>query len=207
MNRSETHFNYFFISFNVLRSKYIYEIRYNILSEFVDYFVVCESKFDHRGNKKKQNFIWRDNFDRDKIKYYLIDKPFPINTNIWENQAIQREELLNFLDFAGSDDYIFFSDPDEIVRPELLKDFNLKKKYGIKLNEKYLLIALHPVTEEYKNLNNQVESLMSSLSTFDYKFIWICPNNDDGSFIIKDKLLKNRKTNNHVFENLSSALE
>ena len=24
-----------------------------------------------------------------------------------------------------------------------------------------------------------------------------------GSFIIKDKLLKNRKTNNHVFENLS----
>ena len=77
------------------------------------------------------------------------------------------------------------------------------KKYGIKLNEKYLLIALHPVTEEYKNLNNQVESLMSSLSTFDYKFIWICPNNDAGSFIIKDKLLKNRKTNNHVFENLS----
>ena len=71
------------------------------------------------------------------------------------------------------------------------------------MNEKYLLIALHPVTEEYKNLNNQVESLMSSLSTFDYKFIWICPNNDLGSFIIKDKLLKNRKTNNHVFENLS----
>ena len=79
----------------------------------------------------------------------------------------------------------------------------MKKKYGIKLNEKYLLIALHPVTEEYKNLNNQVESLMSSLSTFDYKFFWICPNNDLTSFIIKDKLLKNRKTNNHVFENLS----
>ena len=109
-------------------NNFMFEIRYNILSEFVDYFVVCESKFDHRGNEKKLNFVWRDNFDRNKIKYHLIDKPFPIKTNIWENQAIQREELLNFLDFADPDDYIFFSDPDEIARPELLKDFKLKKK-------------------------------------------------------------------------------
>ena len=112
-------------------NNFMFEIRYNILSEFVDYFVVCESKFDHRGNEKKPNFVWRDNFDRNKIKYHLIDKPFPTNTNIWENQAIQREELLNFLDFADPDDYIFFSDPDEIARPELLKNFKLKKKYGI----------------------------------------------------------------------------
>ena len=47
---------------------------------------------------------------------------------------------------------------------------------------------------------------MSSLSTFDYKFIWICPNNNLCSFIIKDKLLKNRKTNNHVFENLNEKI-
>ena len=112
-------------------NNFMFEIRYNILSEFVDYFVVCESKFDHRGNEKKPNFVWKNNFDRNKIKYHLIDKPFPINTNIWENQAIQREELLNFLDFADPDDYIFFSDPDEIARPELLKNFKLKKKYGI----------------------------------------------------------------------------
>ena len=112
-------------------NNFMFEIRYNILSAFVDYFVVCESKFDHRGNEKKSNFIWRDSYDKSKIKYHLIDKPFPMNTNIWENQAIQREELFNFLDFADSDDYIFFSDPDEIVRPELLKDFKLKKKYGI----------------------------------------------------------------------------
>ena len=67
---------------------------------------------------------------------------------------------------------------DEIKNNEISSKKEVEKKYGIKLNEKYLLIALHPVTEEYKNLNNQVESLMSSLSTFDYKFIWICPNND-----------------------------
>ncbi len=92
---------------------------------------------------------------------------------------------------------------DEIKNNEVSSKKEVEKKYGIKLNEKYLLIALHPVTEEYKDLNNQVEILFSALSSFDYKFVWICPNNDAGSFIIKDKILKNRKTNNHIFENLS----
>ena len=99
----------------------MFEIRYNILSEFVDYFVVCESKFDHRGNKKKSNFIWRDNFD-EKIKYHLIDKPFPNKTNIWENQAIQREELLNFWILLIQ--MIIFFDPDEIVRQSFSKILN-----------------------------------------------------------------------------------
>ena len=112
-------------------NNFMFEIRYNILNEFVDYFVICESKFDHRGNEKKSNFIFKDYFNKDKIKYHLIEKPFPKNTNIWENQAIQREELLKFLKFANPEDYIFFSDPDEIARPELLKNFKLKKKYGI----------------------------------------------------------------------------
>ena len=39
--------------------------------------------------------------------------------------------MLNNLGFAEGDDYIFFSDPDEIPNPELLINFNLKKKYGI----------------------------------------------------------------------------
>ena len=72
-----------------------------------------------------------------KIKYFLNLNPFPKNTNRWENQAIQREYLLNYLDFAKPDDYIFFSDPDEIIKPELLNNFILKKKYGIFLHNFY----------------------------------------------------------------------
>ena len=34
----------------------MFNLRYNILNEFVDYFVICESKFDHQGNKKEINF-------------------------------------------------------------------------------------------------------------------------------------------------------
>tara|TARA_B100001121_G_C18621681_1_gene589674 strand:- start:483 stop:1193 length:711 start_codon:yes stop_codon:yes gene_type:complete len=93
--------------------------------------VICESLFDHKGKAKKQNFIWRDEYSKDKIKYFLLDKPFPKGSNPWENQAIQREFLLSCTDFASEEDYVFFSDPDEIVRPELLVNFELKNKYGI----------------------------------------------------------------------------
>jgi len=42
---------------------------------------------------------------------------------------------LKNLDEANPDDYIFFSDPDEIPRPEKLINFDLKKKYGIFLQD------------------------------------------------------------------------
>ena len=110
---------------------YIFELRYNILKDFIDYFVICESKYDHKGNPKKINFICKEDFDKNKIKHIILEDPFPQNTNAWENQAIQREFILKNLNFAGSEDYIFFSDPDEIPNPKILENFELKKKYGI----------------------------------------------------------------------------
>ncbi len=112
-------------------NNFIFDFRYNVLKNYVDYFIICESIFDHRGNPKKKKFIKKDYYDDKKIKYFLLEEPFPNNTSIWENQAIQREFLLKSIDFAEDEDFIFFSDPDEIPRPEILKNFNLKKKYGI----------------------------------------------------------------------------
>ena len=130
-------------------NNFMFELRYNILFDKVDYFVVCESDFDHKGNKKGKKFIWKDYYDEKKIKYFLNLNPFPKKTNRWENQAIQREYLLDYLKFAKPDDYIFFSDPDEIIKPELLNNFILKKKYGIFLHNFY----------NYKfNLYNSYES-------------------------------------------------
>ena len=112
-------------------NNFMFELRYNVLKDFVDYFVICESKYDHRGRPKKINFIKKNNYDLDKVKHVIMENPFPKNTGIWENQAIQREFLLSSTEFADPDDYIFFSDPDEIPRPEILINFELKKKYGI----------------------------------------------------------------------------
>ena len=109
----------------------MFDLRYNILKNVVDFFVICESKFDHQGNEKKINFINKKNYDSKKIKYYILETPFPKNNNAWQNQVLQRKFLLESLKNVNPDDYIFFSDPDEIPRPELLIDFSLKKKFGI----------------------------------------------------------------------------
>ena len=57
-----------------------------------------------------------------------MNKPFPNELDIWKNQAIQREFMLeNLKKIANKEDYIFFSDPDEIPDPKLLINFELKK--------------------------------------------------------------------------------
>ena len=106
----------------------MFDLRFNILKDYVDYFVVCESKYNHKGIEKNKNFIWEKNFDKNKIKYFFIEKPFKENNDPWKNQAIQREFLLKCTDFLDKEDYIFFSDPDEIPDPNLLVNFSLKKK-------------------------------------------------------------------------------
>ena len=112
-------------------NSFMFDLRFNILKDYVDLFVICESKYDHRNNKKKLNFDLKF-LKEDKVKYILLDDPFPDKIDIWKNQAIQREFLLNNLKlFADDDDYIFFSDPDEIPDPKILSNFKLKKKYGI----------------------------------------------------------------------------
>lgn len=112
-------------------NNFMFDIRYNILKNYVDYFVICESKYNHKGFKKDKNFLFRDYFDQKKIKYFFLEEPFPKKNNPWQNQAIQREFLLKNLNFIDQEDYVFFSDPDEIPNPNILKNFNLKKKYGI----------------------------------------------------------------------------
>ena len=112
-------------------NNFMFDFRYNVLKNFVDYFVICESLYDHKGNIKKKNFIKKNDYDLKKIRYLVLEKPFPKHTNIWENQAIQREFLLDNLDFINDEDFVFFSDPDEIPNPSLLINFELKKRYGI----------------------------------------------------------------------------
>ena len=110
---------------------FMFDFRFNILKDYVDMFVICESKYDHRNNPKKLNFD-KNFLNKKKVRYIVLEKPFPNKTNIWENQAIQREYLLESLNsLVNENDYIFFSDPDEIPKFLLLNIFNLKKRYGI----------------------------------------------------------------------------
>ena len=114
------------------------EVRFNILNKYVDKFVVVESKYSHSGQKKKLNFdIKRFNKFKEKIIYMVIDKePSDLiyeknennfvepNNEIRRNSikriAGQRNKLIEGLSEASDNDYIFYSDNDEIPNFEEL---------------------------------------------------------------------------------------
>tara|TARA_E500000178_G_C16613571_1_gene570105 strand:+ start:61 stop:585 length:525 start_codon:yes stop_codon:yes gene_type:complete len=61
---------------------------------------------------------------------------------------------------------------------------------------------LHSVTEEIENTYYNIKILVNSLNSLKEKKVWILPNNDPGSSIIKNYLINQRDENNLIFENL-----
>ena len=116
----------------------VLDLRLNVLNEYVDYFVVCESRFDHSGNKKELNFKLKNDKFKNKLKYIILEDKFPEPTNSWENERIQREKILQNLKDIKEDDIIMYSDSDEIPDPKIIKNINLKKKYGIFLQKSFV---------------------------------------------------------------------
>ena len=108
------------------------EVRFNILDDFVDKFVITESKYSHSGDKKKLNFDYnRFKKFKKKIIYLVLDnEPNDLIYEVKENKklevgkdirnnaikriAFQRNQLQTALEEASDDDYIFYSDNDEI---------------------------------------------------------------------------------------------
>ena len=110
-------------------------LRFNILDNYVDQFIVCEGKYDHQGHKKRINFN-KNKYPKFKKKItHIIVEDFPKNLNPWQRQAFQREKILNNIKQAKDNDLILFSDPDEIPNLSNFTKIKLKKKYIIFLQD------------------------------------------------------------------------
>jgi beta-1,4-mannosyl-glycoprotein beta-1,4-N-acetylglucosaminyltransferase len=135
------------------------DLRFNILNNYVDYFVICEGLFDHRGKKKKINFNI-NNYPKFKKKIiHIICTEFPKKLNPWERQAYQRDYIFQKLEIAKDNDLILFSDPDEIPNPEKLKNLILRKKYVIFLQNLYY----YKINLQDTNLGNNWEGTRGCL--------------------------------------------
>ena len=78
---------------------------------------------------------------------------------------------------------------------------DLKKIYSLPNKKEYYLVIFHSVTEEITQIKKQIEILINSMSDIDEDKIWILPNNDPGSSIIRDRLLRDSKQRNKIYEN------
>ena len=114
------------------------DVRFNILNEHVDKFIITESKFSHSGKEKKLNFDI-NNFPKfkDKIQYLIIEnEPSGIDKNNVSSSVKRMNSLLrinqsydfmmNAIKDASDDDLICISDNDEIpnLNSESFKNSN-----------------------------------------------------------------------------------
>jgi beta-1,4-mannosyl-glycoprotein beta-1,4-N-acetylglucosaminyltransferase len=120
----------------------VLDLRLNSLNHYVDYFVIVESTFTHKGEERDLKFNHKK-FEKfkDKIIYLVNDKqPKEVEqidsinddgtyiTNAVLRENGQRNFISSGLTMAQQDDLILISDVDEIPNLENIKLSDLKKK-------------------------------------------------------------------------------
>jgi beta-1,4-mannosyl-glycoprotein beta-1,4-N-acetylglucosaminyltransferase len=121
----------------------VLDLRLNILNEYVDYFVVVESLFTHKGDKRDLKFNHKKfSKFKDKIIYLIYDeqpkKLLKINDPKGDHRAYimnalyrengQRNFISKGLNLAKDDDLILVSDVDEIPNLEDVDFSKIKEK-------------------------------------------------------------------------------
>jgi len=119
----------------------VLDVRLNFLDAYVDKFIIIESVYNHKGDKRKPLFdIKKFNKFKNKIEYILINEiPDGIKTiekndhknivykksilNAWKRENLQRNQITKGLISADREDWVIISDLDEIPN---LSRINLK---------------------------------------------------------------------------------
>ena len=124
----------------------VVDVRLNTLNQFVDYFVIVESRFTHKGESRQLNFNHKK-FEKfkDKIIYIVDEEIYSLTEKIKiddsedekSRKAIfnaayrengQRNLISKGLEGANKDDFIMISDVDEIPKLSGLNFNTLKEK-------------------------------------------------------------------------------
>jgi len=93
-------------------------------------------------------------------------------------------------------------DLKKIVNSKKNKEKTLSE-LGIVGVKNYILVVYHPVTEEFSKTKQQFNVLNESLKHFKKNKIWILPNNDAGSTVLKNEIFRNKSSDTFLFENLN----
>ena len=127
----------------------VLEVRLNLLNDYIDKFVIIESVFNHKGERREPKFdINKFSKFKEKIIYILKDDiPSELEAiekldsedevyrksilNALKRENLQRNNIIEGLKNAEPNDWIIISDLDEIPNLEKV-DFN-------KINEKILI--------------------------------------------------------------------
>ncbi len=140
--------------FQFFNEETVLDLRFNILDEFIDFFVIVESTTDHQGNSKKLNFdIEKFKKFKKKVIYIVVEDTLDNikKKHIGQNSLVerhQRNSIMRGLKNCDDNDLIIISDVDEIPDLNKLNLFNKKNRYAVFAQKKF----------DYKlNLLNETE--------------------------------------------------
>ena len=148
----------------------LFELRLNILDKFVDEFIVCEARYTHAGEKKnlnfnindfkkfekKINYIIIDNEPKDLVKTdYIVEQENSIfRTNAQKRIFHQREAIFNEVKKNKDDDWVIYSDSDEIPNFEKFDLKKCKNKFVL-FNQKLLYYKFDLIFLLFHNLDHK----------------------------------------------------
>ena len=134
--------------FQYYNEDHMVDIRLNILNEYVDHFVICESTKTHQGKNKEINFdIKKFSKFKDKIKFIVADYKEEVKFEKHTGgespiEQHQRNALIEGLKNACGEDLLILSDSDEIPDLTKLPKIDKKKKY-IAFSQKEFMYKLN----------------------------------------------------------------
>ena len=119
----------------------LFELRYNILKDYVDEFIVVEFDKTFSGKDKDWLFNQKDNVQKyqykdlgqgqSKVKSYFIyekqwskylemaeNSPNTVGAEHWKREFAQKESIKDCLTHLNDDDIVFIGDCDEVWNPE-----------------------------------------------------------------------------------------
>ena len=158
-----------FDCFQYFNEEHIADLRFNILDEFVNKFVVVESTIDHQGKPKKLHFdINKYKKFKNKINYIIVDdtptnliKPHKGGESLVEKH--QRNSIVKGLEEANDNDLIILSDVDEIPDLNKLSQYD-KNKYAV-FSQKMFMYKLNFLNLKENNWHGSKICLKKNLKS------------------------------------------
>ena len=158
-----------FDCFQYFNEEHIADLRFNILNEFVDVFIIVESTVNHQGKPKKLHFdISKYKKFKNKINYIVVDdtpenikKPHKGGESLVEQH--QRNSIMKGLKKCGDNDLVILSDVDEIPDLNKLNEFD-KNKYAV-FSQKMFMYKLNLLNLNENNWHGSKICLKKNLKS------------------------------------------
>ena len=158
-----------FDCFQYFNEDHIADLRFNILNEFVDKFIIVESTVNHQGKEKKLHFdINKYKSLKKKIIYIVVDDtPKEIIKSHKGGESLveqhQRNSILKGLKKCDDNDLIILSDVDEIPDLNKLKIFD-KNNYAV-FSQKMFMYKLNLLNMSEDNWHGSKICLKKNLKS------------------------------------------